>query len=88
MKAKLTEHASFEAQRRNISEKLISSVVENPQQRLLSSKKRVILQNKYIDNNVGKEMLLRVIGKEKGDIFNVITVYKTSRINKYWKKEG
>ena len=29
-------------------------------------------------------MLLRIIGKETIDKFEVITVYKTSKIKKYW----
>ncbi len=32
-------------------------------------------------------MLLRVIGKEIIGSFIVITVYKTSKIEKYWKEE-
>jgi len=33
-------------------------------------------------------MLLRVIGKEAAGKFVVITVYKTSKIEKYWRKES
>lgn len=33
-------------------------------------------------------MLLRIIGEESFDVFRVITVYKTSKIDKYWIKEG
>jgi hypothetical protein len=32
-------------------------------------------------------MLLRVIGKEVDEVFIVITAYKTSKIEKYWKEE-
>ena len=42
------------------------------------------MQNKYYDKDEGKDMLLRIIGSEKGDVFEVITVYKTSKIEKYW----
>jgi hypothetical protein len=31
-----------------------------------------------------KEMLLRVIGIETSEKFEVVTVYKTSKISKYW----
>ncbi|MCK4910112.1 MAG: DUF4258 domain-containing protein [Thermodesulfovibrionales bacterium] len=88
MKIKLTDHARFEAERRGISEDEISSIVLSPQQRIPSKKERVILQNKYYDKDEGKDMLLRVIGSEKGDVFEVITVYKTSKIEKYWSGEG
>jgi len=56
-----------------------------PQQKLPSKKGRVVAQSKYYDEEENKEMLLRVIGIETSDKFEVITVYKTSKINKYWK---
>jgi len=88
MRIRLTDHARFEAERRGISEDEISSVVQSPEQRILSKKERVILQNKYYDTIEGKDMLLRVIGSQMGDVFEVITVYRTSRIEKYWSGES
>lgn len=87
MKIAITGHALFEAKRRDISEELISWVVNDPQQKLRSKKERVI-QNKYYDQSENKEMLLRIIGTEISGTFTVITVYKTSKISKYWIKEG
>jgi len=84
----ITEHAKFEASRRNIPEELIRSVIENPQQKLPSQKGRVIVQSKYNDEEEDKEMILRVIGVASAEDFKVITVYKTSKINKYWKEGG
>lgn len=81
-------HASFEAERRDIPEEFIKSVVKNPQQKLTSKKGRVIAQNKYYDELEKKEMLIRVIGKETSERFDVITVYKTSKISKYWVEGG
>lgn len=81
-------HASFEAERRGVSEELIKSVVKNPQQKLPSKKGRVIVQNKYYDSMEGKEMLLRIVGIERSEKFNVITVYKTSKVAKYWIEGG
>lgn len=82
----ITHHAKFEAARRNVSDELIKSVVENPQQELQTKKSRIIIQNKYYDKQEGKEMLLRVVGIKKAEHFKIITVYKTSRIEKYWKR--
>ena len=84
----ITEHAKFEASRRNIPEELIRSVIENPQQKLPSQKGRVIVQSKYNDEKEDKEMILRVIGIASVEDFKVITVYKTSKIDKYWKEGG
>jgi len=46
------------------------------------------VQNKYYDQSEKKEMLLRVIGTETSEKFEVVTVYKTSKINKYWMEGG
>jgi hypothetical protein len=87
MKIIIAEHALFEAKRRKVTAELIKSVISNPQQKLPSKKGRVIVQNRYYDDIENKEMLLRIIGVESTEEFKVITVYKTSRIEKYWMKE-
>ncbi len=84
MEVEIKEHAGFEAKRRGISEELIVRVVNNPQQKVPSKKGRIIIQNKFYDNKEKKEMLLRIIGLETTEKFVVITVYKTSKISKYW----
>lgn len=86
MEIEIKEHAKFEVKRRGIPEEFIKFVVKNPQQKLPSKKGRVIVQNKYYDQAENKEMLLRVIGIETTEKFNVLTVYKTSKISKYWMK--
>jgi response regulator of citrate/malate metabolism len=88
MRFVITKHAKFEADRRNISEALIKSTIEKAQQKIPSKKERIIFQQKYYDKIEGKEMLLRVIGKEAAGKFVVITAYKTSKIEKYWLKES
>ncbi len=80
-----TEHARFEMGWRQISEELVKTIVANPNQRYITGKGKVVLQSKYENSIEGKEMLLRVIGKEIDDNFIVITVYKTSKIEKYWR---
>ena len=80
----ITGHARFEAERRGITEELINSVIQAPQQKLPSKKGRVILQSRYRDTIENKEMLLRIVVSETTDAFTVLTVYKTSRISKYW----
>ena len=86
MKIIISDHAFFEAKRRDISEELIRALIKNPQQKVYSKKGRVILQNKYYDIFKKKEILLRVVGIEKDAQFRVITVYNTSKIEKYWLK--
>ena len=87
MKSIITDHARFEAQRRQIDLELMLSTVEDPQQKVPSKGNRVVLQSKYYDKINGKEMLLRVIVELAGDTLKVISVYKTSKIDKYWIRE-
>jgi len=42
------------------------------------------LQSIVYDDFDRKKMLFRVIGIRTSDSFKVITVYKTSKIEKYW----
>jgi hypothetical protein len=83
----LTGHARFEAKRRRIAIDLIHSVVAAPQQHFPTVKGRTILQSKYYDPVLGREMLLRVIVERRETADLVITAYKTSKIEKYWMEE-
>ena len=82
----ITEHADFEMQRRQIPLSLVQRVVEEPQQIVPSRKGRLIYQSRFFDEQEDKEMLLRVVLDIEGDDFWVVTVYKTSRIEKYWEE--
>ena len=87
MKLEFTGHALFEMSRRSITNRQVEEVVKNPQQESRSLKGRVILQNRYYDGIVEKEMILRVIGNRGSDSFKVVTVYKTSKVEKYWMED-
>lgn len=84
----ISEHARFEMARRQIPEEILRGVAQNPQQMLKLRGKRSIWQSRYYDLTEGKEMLLRVVYEEKYNTFFIVTVYKTSKIDKYWKKGG
>ena len=82
----ITELADFEMQRRQIPLSLVQRVVQEPQQIVPSRKGRLIYQSRFFDEQEDKEMLLRVVLDIEGDDFWVVTVYKTSRIEKYWEE--
>ena len=87
MKVIFADHAIFEMNRRGIGIEQVKEIIQYPQQELQSSKGRVILQNIFHDSSIDrKKMLLRVIGLRSADNFKVITVYKTSKIEKYCKE--
>lgn len=84
----LTQHAREAAARRHIDEDLIRRVAERPRQRLPRPAGGLVLQEKFFDAKLGKTMLLRIIAHETPEELRILTVYKTSRIEKYWKPEG
>lgn len=86
MKIILTEHAKFEAQRRQIKMEIIEKIAQKPQQVLSSAGNKLIFQGKYYDAIEKKEMLLRLVIKEEKRARKIITVYKTSKIEKYWER--
>jgi hypothetical protein len=74
--------------RRKIEIEDVERLINDPPQKLPSKKNRIIIQGKYLDKNNNKEMLLRIIGEELESSFYVITAYRTSKIEKYWKGDG
>lgn len=87
MKIIFFEHALFEMDFRKIKKGDVEHLIKQPMQKIHSKKNRIIIQGRYNDDIENKEMLLRIIGEESEDAFHVITVYKTSKIEKYWKKD-
>lgn len=85
MEILISEHANFEMKRRNIPSNFVLNVARDPQQKVLTSGGRTIYQSVLDDLETGKKMLFRVIVKDDKDKRNIITVYKTSKINKYWE---
>ena len=83
-----SEHATFEINRRKIKKEDIENIVKNAPQKLDGKKNRIIIQGKYLDKDQNKEMLLRIIGEEFEGSFYIITTYKTSKMDKYWKGEN
>lgn len=83
MKIVLLNHLKFQAEERSIDIKLVKSTLSKPDQIVPDGKGLMAAQKKYFDS--GKEYLLRVIFKEELNTKVGITVYKTSKIDKYWR---
>jgi hypothetical protein len=84
MKYKLSRHARLEMERRGISLDLLEHVLQNPQQIVPGSKGKKAYQS-IIDFMTGKRFLVRVIVADEHDPPVVITVYRTSKVHKYWR---
>jgi Domain of unknown function (DUF4258) len=79
----VTSHAAFEMLRRRIEEGVVRQVLAAPEQRHAVRPGRDVLQSRIAF--AGKSYLLRVFVDIDRDPAEVVTVYRTSRIAKYWR---
>ncbi len=85
MKFRLSHHAQVEAERRSIPLAVIESVLANPQQVVPEAPGMKAYQSKHRFG--GRMFLVRVIADESVDPPTVVTVYRTSKIDKYWRQQ-
>ena len=85
MKFKLSTHSEEELIRRQIPRELLEDVLQSPQQIVPEYFGRRAYQSK-LDFGEGKVFILRVIVDESTEPFTVITAYRTSKVDKYWRK--
>lgn len=81
-----SRHAKEEMERRIIPQALVEEVLQRPQQIVLEQNGRVAYQSQ-VDFGDGKRLLLRVIVAATAKPPVVVTVYRTSKISKYWRNE-
>jgi hypothetical protein len=80
----ITNHAAFEMKRRRISPKQVQNVLKNPGQRLTIRKGRHVLQSQISEG--GRRFLIRVFVDVDHSPAEVVTTYRTSKIDKYWRE--
>ena len=71
--------------RRKIPRTFVESALENPQQIVSETTGRKTYQS-ILDFDGGKKYLLRIIVDDSVVPAVVVTAYKTSKIDKYWRK--
>lgn len=81
----ITSHASLEIRRRGIEEGVVRRVLAAPEQRHAVRTGRDVLQSRIVVG--GKTYLVRVFVDVDRDPAEVVTVYLTRRVAKYWKAE-
>ena len=84
MNFKLSRHVKEEMERREIPLPLLESVLEHPQQIVEARGMKKAYQSK-VDFGGAKIFLIRVIVDDTIEPATVITVYRTSKITKYWR---
>ena len=85
---RLTDHARFEMGRRGITEGEVTHVLSAPEQAELVRPGRAIYQSRVEFDEPAKVYLLRVVVDLDRQPAEVVTAYRTSKVEKYWKSES
>jgi hypothetical protein len=81
----ISDHAASQMARRGISMPLLNDILRNPEQVAEVRPGRIILQSRV---QVGTtSQLVRVFVDVDMTPPHVITAYRTSKINKYWREQ-
>lgn len=80
---RLTAHALLEMERRRITEAEVADVLALPEQTELVRSGRIVCQSRV--QLEGRMYLLRVFVDVDREPPEIVTVYRTSKIEKYWR---
>jgi hypothetical protein len=80
-----TEHALAEMARRGISKDEVAKVLAKPEQVEPVRKGRAAYQSKLGVGDPPKEYLLRVFVDVDRNPPEIVTAYRTSKVDKYWR---
>lgn len=82
MKIIYSKHALEEINRRVIPKDIVDTIIKKPQQVILQNGFEILQSKVQLEN---KMFVIRVITKKQQDNIKIITVYKTTKIKKYWR---
>lgn len=84
---RISNHARAQMMERGISEEMVLEIISSPQQAISQGEEKMIYQSvKYFEAD-DKNFLVRVFVNIIKQPNLVITVYRTSKVAKYWKDE-
>ena len=86
LRYRITDHAKMEMRRRRITEADITRALSNPEQVDEVGNGRVIFQSRIEIGETPKAYLLRVIVDIDRNPPVVVTAYRTSKVEKYWRE--
>ena len=84
---RLTDHARLEMARRQLSEAEVASVLAAPEQTECVREGRAVSQSRIEVGEPSKTYLLRVVVDIDRQPPEVVTVYRSSKVQKYWRGE-
>jgi hypothetical protein len=82
----ITVHAALEMKRRGLNEETVRSVLAVPEQRLEVRPGRMVLQSRISLGAPARDFLVRVFVDVNRRPAEVVTVYRTTKIGKYWRQ--
>ncbi len=82
---RIPPHTLRNFREREIASEEVERTLENPEDIVPGYEGRQVYMRRYFDLILNQEMLLRVVIEETETERVVVTVYKTSRINRYLK---
>lgn len=82
----VTDHARWEATRRGIDEATVLRVARRPEQAVQVRPGREVRQSRVELASGSKTYLVRVIVDVAPKLVTVVTVYRTSKVEKYWRQ--
>ena len=85
MMFKISDHAEEELVRRGIPRSMLEKTLTSPEQIVAAYGDLKAYQSRF-DFGGGRIYLLRAIVSEREGSPTVVTVYRTGRIDKYWRK--
>jgi hypothetical protein len=84
---RLTDHARLEMERRYITEAEVAGVLSSPDQTEVIRPGRVVYQSRIEAGEPLKTYLLRIFVDVDRRPPEVVTAYRTSKVDKYWREE-
>jgi hypothetical protein len=81
---RLSNHARQECERRRIPPSILDAVMVEPQQVLPERDGKQAYQSRIVFDD-GRTFLVRAIVDDREQPATVVTVYRTSKIEKYWR---
>jgi hypothetical protein len=84
----LTSHARPQLARRGVSQDTVHLVLIAPEQRLETRPGRIVLQSRVRAGTPEKTYLVRVFVDMTTSPPEVVTLYRTSRVTKYWRNQS
>ncbi len=88
LEVRISKHAREQMDERGITEEMVMDIIEDPEQTIPEDEDKLIYQSIKFFEEEERNFLVRVFVNVIKDPNLVITVYRTSKIEKYWKDEN